>query len=139
MSSSLFKVGHNSYKRSSKFFRWWQFLGSRKRVSHLHLWFRLSHNCFAGSDSLRTLSCSFNVMSIFRIASPMYVSSQTHLPSQISRGVRALIFQRRQSLNFLTDLFNSYLKLLIGALMELCQELLSYEFILWAIWKIQQY
>ena len=55
------------------------------------------------------------------------------------RWVRVLIFQRKQTFNFLTDPLNSHLKLLIGELTELWQESFSYELILWAIWKLHQY
>ena len=57
----------------------------------------------------------------------------------LARWVRFLIFQRKQTFNFLSDPLNSIFKLLIGELMELWQEWFSYGLILWAIWKLHLY
>ena len=53
----------------------------------------------------------------------------------LARWVRVL----NKLLIFLVIHLNSDLKLLIGELMEFCQESLSYELILWPIWKLHQY
>ena len=57
----------------------------------------------------------------------------------LARWVRVLIFQRKQTFNFLSDSLNSHLNPLISELIELWQGSLSYELILWAIWKLHQY
>ena len=57
----------------------------------------------------------------------------------LARWVRVLIFQRKQTFNFLSDPLNSIFKLLIGELMGLWQEWFSYGLILWAIWKLHLY
>ena len=57
----------------------------------------------------------------------------------LARWVRVLLFQRKQTFNFLSDPLNSHLNPLIGELIQLWQESLSYEPILWAIWKLHQY
>ena len=57
----------------------------------------------------------------------------------LARWVRVLIFQRKQTFNFLSDPLNSHLNPLIGELIGLWQGSLSYELILWAIWKLHRY
>ena len=65
----------------------------------------------------------------------MFHNLLTNTPSSINLAhwVKVLLFQRKENLNFLSDSFNSQIKLLIGKLMELCQESLSCKLILSAI------
>ena len=57
----------------------------------------------------------------------------------LAHWVRVLLFQRKQTFKFLSDLLNGHLKLLIGELTELWQESFSNELILWVIWNLHQY
>ena len=68
----------------------------------------------------------FNVLTCFTNIG-LFKNSRPFI--NLARKVRAVIFQRQQSFNFLDNLFNSILKLLAGELMKFCQLLFSYELI----------
>ena len=126
--SWLFNVGPIiAIKKASRFFCCRYFYRTWRRVPNLILWFRFSLKYFASSDSLRMSSWSFHRMSIFRMVSSI---TKTRSFIILARWVRVLIFQRKQTFNFLNDPLNSHFKLLIGELMELWQESFSYDLIL---------
>ena len=78
----------------------------------------------------------------------MFIPSNVNIPScfthvclltntrpfiNLARWVKVLIFQRKKTFKFLSDLLNSHLKLLVGELIELWQKWFRYKLALWVI------
>ena len=88
-----FKLGlFNTVSEASRNLRIRLFRGAAYKIFQENLWHKFSFKYFAGSDSLEVFSCSSNSSSILRLVSPMYVCSQTHTLSYMTRWMRTPTF-----------------------------------------------